>query len=105
MPRISGNPAGRKGEFYAGVENHVRGIGKGVFFNGAWGSAGNLQGGLFFVSVSASDWEHSRLVQGPMLHELMHRWANFIVEPAVPHWDYTSANGILGGFDIANLVD
>ncbi len=40
-----------------------------------------------------------------MLHELMHRWANFIVEPAVPHWDFTSANGILGGFDIANLVD
>ena len=35
----------------------------------------------------------------------MHRWANFIVEPAVPHWDFTSANGILGGFDIANLVD
>ena len=40
-----------------------------------------------------------------MLHELMHRWANFIVPPAQPHWDFTSANGILGGFDIAKLVD
>ncbi len=94
-----------KGAFYAGVGNDVKGIGKGDFFNNAWGSAGKLQGGLFFAFVSATDWEHSRLVRGPMLHELMHRWANFIVEPAVPHWDYTSANGILGGFDIANLVD
>ena len=40
-----------------------------------------------------------------MLHELMHRWANFIVEPAAPHWDFTSANGILGGFDISTLED
>ena len=94
-----------KGAFYAGVGNNVQGIGKGVFFNNAWGSAGKLQGGLFFAFVSVRGWEHSRLVRGPMLHELMHRWANFIVEPAVPHWDFTSANGILGGFDIAKLVD
>ncbi len=94
-----------KGAFYAGVGNNVEGIGKGVFFNAAWGSARKLQGGLFFAFLSAPDWEHSRLVRGPMLHELMHRWANFIVEPAVPHWDFTSADGILGGFDIANLVD
>ena len=94
-----------KGAFYAGVGNDVQGIGKGTFFDDRWGSAGRLQGGLFFAFVSVPDWEHSRLVWGPMLHELMHRWANFIVEPAAPHWDYTSANGILGGFDIANLVD
>ncbi|MDE3001595.1 MAG: leucine-rich repeat domain-containing protein [Gemmatimonadota bacterium] len=94
-----------KGAFYAGVGNNVQGIGKGAFFNDRWGSAGKLQGGLFFAFVSEPDWEHSRLVRGPMLHELMHRWANFIVEPAVPHWDFTSADGILGGFDVANLVD
>ncbi|MDE3000996.1 MAG: leucine-rich repeat domain-containing protein [Gemmatimonadota bacterium] len=94
-----------RGAFYTDVGNDVQGIGKGAFFNDRWGSAGKLQGGLFFAYVSASVLEHSPLVQGPMLHELMHRWANFIVVPAVPHWDYTSANGILGGFDIDNLVD
>lgn len=40
-----------------------------------------------------------------MLHELMHRWANFIVEPAISHREFTSANGILGGFGIATLVE
>lgn len=39
-----------------------------------------------------------------MLHEFMHRWANFIVPPHWnTHWDFTSANGILGGFDIRDL--
>ena len=94
-----------KGAFYAGVGNNIQGIGKGAFFNDRWGSAGKLQGGLFFAFVSEPDWEHSRLVRGPMLHELMHRWANHIVAPAIPHWDFTSADGILGGFDIATLVD
>ena len=94
-----------QGAFYASVGNDVQGIGKGTFFNDAWGSAGKLLGGLYFANVSVSGWEHSRLVQGPMLHELMHCWANFIVEPAVPHWDYTSANGILGGFNTVNLVE
>ncbi|MDE2887202.1 MAG: leucine-rich repeat domain-containing protein [Gemmatimonadota bacterium] len=94
-----------KGAFYDHVGNDVKGIGEGDFFNDRWGSAGRLQGSLFFANVSISGWEHSRLVQGPMLHELMHRWANHIVEPAVPHWDFTSADGILGGFDIAKLVD
>ena len=94
-----------KGAFYVSIGNNVQGIGKRAFFSDRWGSAAKLQGGLFFASVSVSDWEHSRLVWGPLLHELMHRWANFVVEPAVPHWDYTSADGILGGFDIAKLVD
>ena len=93
-----------KGADYLGVGNDVQGMGVGIFFDGSWGSAGKLQGRLFFSSVSASELNHSRLVDGPMLHELMHRWANFIVEPK-SHWDFTSANGILGGFDLANLVD
>ena len=42
-----------------------------------------------------------------MLHEVMHRWANYIVPRPYSHrhWGFSSANGILGGFDIANLVD
>ena len=93
-----------QGAFYSGVRNDVQGIGKEIFFNEGWGAAGKLQGGIFFASISGLNSEHSRLVEGPMLHELMHRWANFIVSPLV-HWDFSSANGILGGFDAATLVD
>ncbi|MDE2998755.1 MAG: leucine-rich repeat domain-containing protein [Gemmatimonadota bacterium] len=108
FPSLTGSqlePDAFKGAFHRGVGNDVQGIGKGIFFSDTWGSAGRLQSGVFFASVSGSGWEHTRLVRGPMLHELMHRWANFIMGPAVPHWDFTSADGILGGFDIAKLVD
>ena len=94
-----------KGAFYAGVGNDVKGLGLTSFYRDNWGSAGKMQGGVFFAHVSGRSPDHSRLVEGPMLHELMHRWANFIVGRSIPHWDFTSANGILGGFDIANLVD
>ena len=93
-----------KGAFYQYVSNEIRGIGRDIFFNDQWGSAGKLQGGLFFSYVSSRSPKRSSLVEGPMLHELMHYWANYIVSPT-PHWDFTSAAGILGGFDIANLVD
>ncbi len=92
-----------KGAYYQRVSNDVRGIGMDIFFQDQWGS-GKLQGGLFFSYVSGRSPKHSGLVVGPMLHELMHRWANYIVSPT-PHWNFTSAAGILGGFDIANLVD
>ena len=95
-----------KGAFYAGVGNEVQGLGEDTFFNDQWGSAGKLQGAVFFAYLTAVRYhEHSRLVEGPMLHELMHRWANFTVPPAQPHWDFTSANGILGGFDAGALED
>ena len=34
----------------------------------------------------------------------MHTWANFVIEPGRPHWGFSSANGVLGGFDSAELV-
>ena len=94
-----------KGAFFMHVSNDVTGVGLSNFFNNSWGSTGKLQGGVFFAYVSGRGPDHSRLVEGPMLHELMHRWANFIAGPSIPHWDFTSANGILGGFDLSNLVD
>lgn len=39
-------------------------------------------------------------------HEIMHSWANFVVDVEQrPHWGFSSANGQLGGFDLDNLVD
>lgn len=90
---------------YIAVGNNVRGIGLADFFVRNWGSAGNLQGAIFSSSVAnKAIAEHTLLVRGNTLHELMHRWGNYIVPPS-PHFGHTSSNGQLGGFDIATLVD
>ena len=45
------------------------------------------------------------LTRGPGLHEIMHTWANFVVDTVShSHWGFSSANGQLGGYDIADLV-
>ncbi len=96
---------------YLHVKNDVQGIGLSIFSdNSNWGSAGKLQGVIDFPIYSTYyKLGRSVLFEGPTLHELMHRWANFIVPPYEAaigaHWGFTSVNGILGGFDIANLVD
>ncbi len=85
--------------YYQGVSNDVRGIGKRLFSDSrAWGSEGALQGAIF---IGYAD---RLFISGP--HELMHRWGNTIV-PTVhgAHWGFSSANGEIGGFDIADLVD
>ncbi|THB64871.1 MAG: hypothetical protein D6B26_04445 [Spirochaetaceae bacterium] len=49
------------------------------------------------------------IIKGPMLHELMHAYANFITELFDPewdsHWGFSSVNGQLGGFDLQSLVE
>ena len=84
---------------YHPVSNDTQGIGEGIFFDNRYGSAGKLRGALFFPYNRA-------LLNGPSLHELMHSWANYTIPTAVgAHWGFSSANGQLGGFDLANLVD
>ena len=92
---------------YAGVMNDVKGIGKSIFNDDSWGSAGKLQGVINFGGYSIyQDRALSILAEGPTLHELMHRWANSIVSAGYGgHWGFSNANGNIGGFDIANLVD
>ena len=82
---------------YLGVSNDVEGIGIDKFHNDEWGSDGRLQGVLHFP------WKGG-LGGGPVLHELMHRWGNRVVEP-YPHWWFSSVNGQLGGFGVDTLVD
>ena len=87
---------------YMAVRNEVYGLGLGRgLFGESFGSGatGRLKGVLHFPYRSG-------VAYGPVLHEIMHAWANFAVPTAVGgHWGFSSANGRLGGFDIANLVD
>ena len=85
---------------YHGVMNDVEGIGSPIFDNSSdWGSAGTLQGITHFPKRDA-------FAAGPVLHEIMHRWGNdFISTGTVSHWGFSSANGQLGGFNIADLLD
>ena len=76
-----------------------------------WGSEGTLQGVVHLGEIEGILGEIVGISQNILLHELMHRWANFILSfeemspnPG-PHWGFSSANGLLGGFDIADLVD
>ena len=83
---------------YLTVRNDTKGIGRETYSNNAdWGSTAKLQGAMHFPR-----WD--LIHRGPSLHEVMHRWANWVVSPN-PHWGFSSANGQLGGFHLANLVD
>ena len=87
-----------RGAFFT-VSNEVEGIGMVNFRTDEWGSETRLQG------VLDLPWKQG-MGFGPVLHELMHRWGNFVlaVEPFT-HWGWSSINGQLGGFDIDELVD
>ena len=100
-------PGADVGAYYAGVRNYVKGIGKSTFTNNdSWGSAGRLQGVINFGGYAIYSDRRSILFEGPTLHELMHRWANSILPSSYgSHWGFSSANGNIGGFDIADLVD
>ena len=101
-------PGAYAGAFHEAVQNDVKGIGLEIFANNEdWGSAGRLQTVTYFGSYSIyHDHELSIFAEGPTLHELMHRWANNVL-PSVwaSHWGFSSADGNLGGFDIADLVN
>ena len=96
------------GALYQSIMNDVEGIGKDIYIDPyytGWGSAGALQGTMRFVTLEALDAD-------TLLHELMHQWANYItsfgkseIGSYFGHWGFSSANGLLGGFDIADLVD
>ena len=82
------------------VRNAVEGTGKSMYSrNEALGSSGRLNAILHFP------WNQA-LLSGPSLHEILHSWANYTIPTAAGgHWGFSSANGQLGGFDRANLVD
>ena len=94
--------AGYVGQYWP-VRNRAQGIGLSSFSNSGFGSAAKLQGAIHFPYYYA-------IANGPALHEIMHRWGNWIVDASAiadlgkAHWGFSSANGLLGGFDIGDLV-
>ena len=71
------------------VRNAVRGTGVEVF-----GSEGTLKATIHMPYRTA-------ILRGPMLHEFLHDWANFVVPTSRgSHWGFSSAHGQLGGFDL-----
>ena len=82
---------------YTPVSNDVEGIGLDTFFREEFGSEGKLKGVLHFPAYNA-------IRSGPVLHELMHHWSNYVIEP-VGHWGFSSVDGLTGGFDINDLID
>ena len=91
---LGGNPV------YYRVSNGVRGIGIPIFSNAQkMGSGGRLQG-----LVRLPDYRFMAH-QSTVVHELMHRWGAHITGSLNSHWAFSSAHGMLGGFDIADLID
>lgn len=83
------------------ISNRVRGIGLQLHSDEErdFGSNGMLKGVLFLK-------ERDGIRNGPMLHELMHQWAAYVVVTGFGgHWGFSSANGQLGGFAAEDLVE
>ncbi|MGQ0562707.1 MAG: hypothetical protein ACT443_12635 [Gemmatimonadota bacterium] len=86
--------------FYTGVRNAITGIGLNRFDNGAaFGSAARLEGIVQYPVDADLD-----LARTDNLHELGHRWINYLSDPllarARPHWPLsTMANGVVGWAD------
>jgi len=89
---------------YFSIKNDTKGLGKEMFdYSEAYGSDGRLQGVIHFPSIDKFD-------NGPKLHEILHRWANSIIDWRINdqishHWGYNGLDkrGQLGGFEIDTL--
>lgn len=86
--------------FYTGVRNGTTGLGLQLFDNGGtYGSAARLQGIVQYPDDADFD-----LARTDNLHELAHRWMNYLTHPQLapgrPHWPLsTLAYGIMGWKD------
>jgi len=89
---------------YFGVKNDTDNLGNEKFdYTSYYGSKGRLQGIIHFPSIQ-------KFETGPKLHELLHRWANSIIDVKINgqktrHWGYNGFDkrGQIGGFEIDTL--
>jgi hypothetical protein len=93
-------PSGSYAGIHIGARNDTQGIGLPIYDKAsAFGSAGRLQAGIHLTYDGG-------LSGGPSLHEIMHRWGNFLQSvPSVSsaHWGYSSVGGQLGGWQPGSL--
>lgn len=83
------------------VRNAVYGNGYDIFDQSHLiGTSGKLKG-IMHIPIRAN------LIQGPVLHELMHVWVGDDVIPTQfeSHWGFSSVHGQLGGFNQENLTE
>ena len=106
---------------YAGfahqVSNNVDGLGAPVWSSAScYGSEGRLRGLLTIPSIDSlwaeSDYAILNTFYGSLIHEVMHLWGGGDLLPIIEdlegnltggHWGVSSANGVLGGFDLEAL--
>ena len=112
LPKFFGVPKG--GQLYTAVydqvDNDVSGIGKGVGGNNLE-FTNRLQGMVLYAGakydIDEFEPERRSAIHGGdvLVHELAHRWGVSIIPSDDGHWGFSSADGVLGGFDIAKLID
>jgi hypothetical protein len=106
---------------YAGfahqISNNVDGLGAPVWSSAScYGSEGRLRGLLTIPSIDSlwaeSDYAILNTFYGSLIHEVMHLWGGGDLLPIIEdlkgnvtggHWGVSSANGVLGGFDLEAL--
>ena len=92
---------------YHHTSNEIEGIGRPIENHSfEYGSERRLQG-VIKMGVLAEQNDSSTptyLFSGPFLHEIMHRWANYIIEPH-PHWPFSNINGYLWGYPDSLITD
>ncbi len=100
IPNVEKKPIDLMNAFYQHVRNDVTGIGTPYFgtpifdFTSIYGNnVHRLQGIIYYNHTDDLD-------TGPILHEFLHRWGNYILntEPSQAHWGFVDVDGRLGGF-------
>ena len=94
------------GGYYSGVNNDVEGIGSAIFSR-SWGFGEKLQGIIYINTYDAIDRGEGRSqVARLLIHEFMHRWANFVIPPFPhdAHLPFMSEACVLGE-DISEMID
>ena len=88
------------------VQSSVQGLGIGKHdLSSEWGTEGKLTSAMYFPYFDA-------ISAGPSLHELLHSWPAFICPTYNlgnnryhAHWGISNANGQIGGFKYARIVE
>ena len=102
FPHYRLEPGTSHGAFYAGPKNDLKGIGKTIPADcQEWGSTEKLQS---VVYINTHDISGGDFVNGVLHHELMHRWANFVVPPCA-HWGFISQDCVLDRINIFTMID
>ena len=102
---VSNNTTKPDGLYYGRsitVQNAIAGLGRSTYDNTpAYRAGGSTQ----LQSVNHLTRE-DMVTRGPLLHEIAHRWGNFLLETVVSaHWGFSSIGGQLGGWKHGTLRD